>query len=357
MKTISLAVMLVISLSLLFSCSQETPPPAFTVPETSLVGGTATQAPAAPPVVLGHPGMTLPAGPIKVYSVQTSLTPSRLVYMPGEEVDMELVLTNASQGDVEPVVVSSIPPAVSLYPVGSAPAPGPGLPPGLPMLSSQTIQTVKTFPGGSEEATLATGDKLTYNLTWNQKDTDGNQVPPGWYYYEYTCWFRPKSSAQPSGSGGNGRAFLVQYQQGAMKRTIEVDQSKTVTGLPLTTVTGETKTFDVTITLEQVVLDDMGATFYAKMTSPDNPVSGYDGTNWVGHTPMTSQYIVDGVTREARAPSVQFTDNGVEFRWGASADDPNYLDPVPSDAKQLTFIIPEIGHNWPGPWEFDIPLD
>jgi hypothetical protein len=363
MKKIYLAVTVIITASVFFSCSQDTmtitesetvtPPPAITVPETSPVGGTTTQAPAAPPVILGHPGMTLPTGPVKVYSVQTDLVPSRLAYMPGEEVNMQLVLTNASQGDVEPVVVSSLPPEVNIYPVGSSPAPGPGL----PMQSMQSIPTVKTFPGGSGEATLATGEKLTYDLTWDQKDAYGNQVPPGWYYYRYTCWFRPESSAQPSGSGGNGRAFLIQYPQGAMKGTIEVNQSKTITGLPLITVTGETKTVDVTVTLERVVFDDMGVTFYARMTSPDNPVTGYDGTDWVGHIPMTSQYIVDGVTKEARAPSSQFTDSGVEFRWGASADDPNYLDPVPSDAKQLTFVIPEIGHGWPGPWEFEIPLD
>jgi hypothetical protein len=141
-----------------------------------------------------------------------------------------------------------------------------------------------------------------------------------------------------------------------MKRTIEVDQSKSVTGLPMT-VDGETKTVDVTITLEWVELNEMGVTFYAKMTSPENPIASYDGPEWAGHIPLASQYLVDGVTREARAPSTQFTESGVEFRWGASADDPNYLDPVPSDVKLLTFVIPEIGQDWPGPWEFEIPLD
>jgi hypothetical protein len=38
-------------------------------------------------------------------------------------------------------------------------------------------------------------------------------------------------------------------------------------------------------------------------------------------------------------------------------DDDNYLDPVPADAKELTFVIPEIRPNWPGPWEFGIPLE
>lgn len=57
------------------------------------------------------------------------------------------------------------------------------------------------------------------------------------------------------------------------------------------------------------------------------------------------------------APSAQFLDSGVEFRWGASTDDPNYLDPVPADAKELTFVIPAIGLDWKVPWEFKVKLN
>jgi hypothetical protein len=142
-----------------------------------------------------------------------------------------------------------------------------------------------------------------------------------------------------------------------MQKTITVNQSQAVNGLPLVGPTGETKPVDVTITLQRVELNEMGATFYATMTSPNNPVSGYNNFEWLSHVPLSAQFVVDGVVKEARSPSTQFLENGVEFRWGASGDDPSYLDPVPSDAKELTFIIPEIRPDWKGPWEFKIPLE
>jgi hypothetical protein len=354
MEKVSLAIMVVISLSLLFSCSRGTPPMATTLPETSPANELTANVPLVPPVALGTPGFVAPSGPVSVYSVKIDLVPSKQVYMPGEEVDMELVLTNASQGEAEPVIVSPAPPAVSLYPPGSAP--GPAMPPGLTPPGTGPGQTVKAFPAGSGETTLAMGEKLTYHLTWDQKDGNGNQVPPGWYYYNYTCWFRPESSTEPSGSGGSNRAFLIQYPQGAMQKTIEVNESRTVSGVSLM-IGGETKPVDVTITLERVVLDQNGATFYAMMRAPGNPVSADDTSLWVSSVPMSAQYVVDDVTREARAPSVNFLDSRVEMRWGASADDPNYLDPVPSDANKMTFIIPTIGQGQAGPLEFEIPLD
>jgi len=266
---------------------------------------------------------------------------------------MELLLTNASKGEVEPVIVSPLPPVISL--VASGVFLGPAMPPNANR-GIESGEPAKTFPAGTGEETLAKGEKLTYNLTWDQKDEDGNQVSPGWYYYESRYNFRQESSEEGVGSGIRERAFLIQYPQGAMQKSIELDQAKTVTGLPLT-VDGETKLVDVVINLQRVELNDMGVTFYAEMSSPNNPVSGYNNPEWSGHIPLSAQYVVDGIIKEARAPSSKFLDSGIEFRWGASPDDDNYLDPVPADAKELTFVIPEIRPDWQGPWEFKISLE
>ena len=299
------------------------------------------------------PGPTPPTGRENVYSVQIDLVPSKLVYMPGEQVQMELVLTNASKGEVEPVIVSPLPPVISL--VASGVFLGPATPPNANR-GIESGEPVKTFPAGTEERKLAVGEKVTYNLTWDQKDEDGNQVSPGWYYYESRYNFRQESSEEGVGSGIRERAFLIQYPQGAMTKTIELNQSRTITGLPLT-VNDETKTIDVVINLKRVELNEKGVTFYATMSSPNNPVSGYNTPVWMGHVPLSAQYVVDDVVKEARAPSSQFLDDGIKFRWGASPDDDNYLDPVPTDAKQLTFVIPEIRPDWEGPWEFRVPLE
>jgi hypothetical protein len=41
------------------------------------------------------------------------------------------------------------------------------------------------------------------------------------------------------------------------------------------------------------------------------------------------------------------------LRWGY---DLARLDPVPSDARKLTFTITRLG-DWEGPWEFHVPLE
>ncbi len=350
-----IGILLVTSVLLSVSCAKEIGSP---LPETSTVDEApiVVPAPTPPPDRAELPGLTPPTGRENVYSVQIELVPSKLVYMPEEQIQMELVLTNASQGEVEPVIVSQLPPIVNLTKAGVFT--GPAVPPGLilPDTESGESAPVKTFPAGTGEETLAKGEGITYSLTWNQKDRDGNQVSPGWYYYESSYNYHPESSEDSTTSGVRKRAFLIQYPQGAMVKTIEVNQSETITGLPLT-VNDETKLVDVVINLQHVELNEMGATFYATMTSPNNSVSSYNNPEWLGHVPLSAQYVIDGAVKEARAPSSQFLDSGIEFRWGASPDDDNYLDPLPADAKQLTFVIPKIRPDWEGPWEFRVPLE
>ncbi len=352
-----IGILLATSVLVFVSCAEEKASP---LPETSTANEAppvVVPAPTPPPDRAGISGAIPPTGRENVYSVQIDLVPSKLVYMPGEQVQMELVFTNASQGEVEPVILSQLPPIVNLTKAGVFS--GPAVPPGLALPDTESGEStpVKTFPAGTGKETLAKGDEITYSLTWDQKDKDDNQVSPGWYYYESSYNYRPESSEDGTTSGVRKRAFLIQYPQGAMQKTIEVNQSNTITGLPITTLNGETKLVDVTITLERVEISEMGATFYATMTSTNNPVSGYNNPEWLGHVPLSAQYVIDGAVKEARAPSSHFLDNGIEFRWGASQDDDNYLDPVPVDAKEITFVIPEIRPDWEGPWEFEIQLE
>ena len=372
MKKILILVVMLITTAIAAGCAPEAPTtslppdPSISIPTAPLSTAAATTTGTTTandksvivPAPVAPPGMTLAPMPgrTNVYSVEIDLIPSKQVYLLGEQIDMKLVLTNASTGDVEPVVVTSLPPVMNLIRTGTFS--GPAVPPGVIVPPSEAGQSgaVKTYAAGTGEKTLAKGDKLKYNLTWDQKDIDGNQVSPGWYNYESNCSYRPESSENNVGSGVGKRAFLIQYPQGAMQKTIEVNQSKTITGLPITSVNGETKLVDVTITLERVELNELGATFYATMTSPNNPVSGYNNFEWLSHVPLSAQYTVDDMVKEARSPNSQFLDDGIKFRWGASADDPNYLDPVPADAKEIFFVISEIRPDWIGPWEFKIQL-
>mgnify|MGYP001090198506 CR=1 FL=1 len=123
---------------------------------------------------------------------------------------------------------------------------------------------------------------------------------------------------------------LLQYPQGAMEKTIEVNQSQIVNG--------------VTITLERVELSWKEAKFYAFATPP-----GYS----LRQGPAWAQYTADGITKDAGPSGVGFQEDGMRLSWGT---DRFWSDPVPSDAKELTFTINEFG-DWQGPWEFQVPLE
>ena len=62
-----------------------------------------------------------------------------------------------------------------------------------------------------------------------------------------------------------------------------------------------------------------------------------------------AEYSFDGAPmKEAGSSGIRFLDNGMKHSW-------DMLDPVPKDAKELTFVITKLG-EWEGPWEFSIPL-
>lgn len=57
---------------------------------------------------------------------------------------------------------------------------------------------------------------------------------------------------------------------------------------------------------------------------------------------------MDGITEDAGYSGICSEENGIRLVW----DD---LGPIPSDAKELTFIITRFG-DVEGAWEFKIPL-
>jgi hypothetical protein len=254
--------------------------------------------------------------------------------MPGEEIEIEVRLTNES---VEPVTVTQVPPKVSLV---------------LPEPSEDNVKLVRTFGAGTEERELAVDEAVTYKLTWDQKNEGGQQAPPGWYFGDFEYAVRKETPpAHEWRSGGRDRLFLVQYPQGAMEMVTELNQTQTTTGLPFD-VDGEIEPVDIVFTLKRVELNQERASFLILVTSPNNPLPDYDNHNWRSMR-MEAQYVIDGVVKDARPHNRQFTDDGIEIRCGYGN---SYLDPVPSDARELKFIITRFG-DWEGPWEFKVPLE
>ncbi len=295
------------------------PAPVITIPPAP--------APALPPGVTPPPR---PTGP--PFNVGVDFVPSKTTFVPGETIEVVLKLKNNSP---EPVAVT-LPPKVSLVVPGPEP-------------DSGTV--VHTFPAGTQEQRLAVGETVTYKLTWDQKDEKGNPASPGWYFVDYMLPIRKESPpVMDWGQGGRSRLFLIQYPQGAMQKTIELNQSQTITGVPLN-VGSINMPVNLVMTLKRVELTEKGASFFVLASSSNNPVSGYNNSEWAGHW-ATAQYVVDGIVKDARVSNTIFSDSGIELRWGYNE---SYLDPVPADAKELTFRITRLG-DWQGPWEFKVQL-
>jgi hypothetical protein len=132
-----------------------------------------------------------------------------------------------------------------------------------------------------------------------------------------------------------------------MEKNIEVNQSQTVSG--------------ITITLERVELSAMGARFYAFTIPPgySPPKQPLPPILPLPHPPppemvaVHAEYTVDGVTKDAGYSGIGAHGNGIRLTWGS---DVAHLDPIPSDAKELTFVITRLGDR-EDPWEFHVPLE
>jgi len=276
-------------------------------------GGPGTQAPRpATPVPPPSP-VSVPAAP-SVPMLTVMGDTERSYYLPGEEIIIEFTFTN---DDSQPLIISPFPPEVNIY---------------LPTLPEPDSK-IRSFAAGAQELELEPGETRTYSLLWDQ------QVIPGWYSVEVERNIRAAAQeTEAATTVGHVTKILIRYPQGAMERTIEVNQSQTLN--------------DLTVTLEQVELSADGARFLALVTSPDYSVpqgAALAPPEWRG--PVYAQYAVDGLTKRARVANMGYFEEGIRLRWGYDIG----LDPVPVDARELTFTITSFGDR-EGPWQFEIPL-
>ena len=136
---------------------------------------------------------------------------------------------------------------------------------------------------------------------------------------------------------------LIQHPQGAMEKTIEVNESRTVN--------------DITITLERIVLTAKGMMIYVRGTLPYIPPPSKN-SSFVS----IAEYSVDGgEVISLHNNGDIYRENGAEWHWGGTH--PGMLDPLPKDAKELVFRIKNIYMTHApddivkGPLEFRIPLE
>ncbi len=248
---------------------------------------------------------------------EVSVVPEEAYYLPGEPVEVKFSLTNVSSE------------AITLEPYLAEIQVTPRL---------DYDRVLLSVAGGTQTLEINPGDTVTQEFTWDQKDTGGNQVSPGWYNVSFSITVRQGDTR----IGFNpGARVLVQYPQGAMEKNLDVNQSQTVNG--------------ITVTLQRIELTSTGMLVYAFNTPP-----GYSlppGQRLPAPSMMftiEAECTVDGgAFKKAGSSGIRPLENGVLHVWGG---EPANLDPVPSDAKELTFTITKLGDT-EGPWEFRIPLE
>ena len=247
------------------------------------------------------------------------------VFLPGEEVKIEFRFSNASS---EPITVAPFPPGIEIV---------------RPKTDEDGV--VRSFAKGSGQLDMSPVETVEYTLVWDQKDDNGKQVVPGWYYVDVKGITVTKATA-PTRTGvsfGSIAKLLIQFPQGAMEKIIEVNQSQTVN--------------DLTITLERVGLSATGVRFYAFTIPPGYSPPEIQGSDTPPHKlpylgpmyPVRATYTVDGITKNAGWAGLGAQGDGIRLSW-------DEIDPLPSGARELTFTITSFG-DLSGPWEFFIPLE
>ena len=245
------------------------------------------------------------------------VVPSKMVASPpGEGTKIELVFENISSASI---TVAPFPPAIQVE-------------------NPRTGEPVRSFPEGDERLELAPSARFDYTLVWDQEDNDGEPMAPGWYsvYAGAVVLYQDTEPTEIHQSLFLTH-LLIQFPQGAMEKVIELNQTQTAN--------------DLSITLQRVELHAERVVFSAFLTPADYSLpQESEGLKPKWIFPASAQYTVAGVVKDAGGTEIQYLDDGIRLTWGQYQP---YLDPVPSDARELVFII---GSDWPEPWEFSIPL-
>jgi flagellar hook assembly protein FlgD len=238
-------------------------------------------------------------------------------YLPGEDILYGISIRNLSSDKIS---IDPFPPAMWIKP-------------------ADQDEIVYSDEAGNRTQDIGTDYPDSWYHTigvWDQKNNNGEQVPPGWYEIGYEYVIIEKNTAERYTANPTAR-FQIMQPDSAMNKNLEVNQSVTAEG--------------VTVTLEHVELNAVKGTVYVFTKPP-----GYFMPE--GHPPeqaeslmrnSRAEYGVDsGILKQPIDLRMQANESGVRLIWD--------LEPIPVDAKELAFVVSRLG-DWIGPWEFKVKLN
>ena len=131
--------------------------------------------------------------------------------LPGEDVLYGIGITNLSSGII---TIDPFPPAMWIKPVGQD-------------------EAVYSRVAGNRTLDIGTDYPDSWYHTkgfWNQKDNNGEQVPPGWYEIGYEYVIIEQNTGKRYTANPTAR-FQIVHPDSAMNKDLEVNQSVTVEGI------------------------------------------------------------------------------------------------------------------------------
>ena len=237
--------------------------------------------------------------------------------LPGEDVLYGIGITNLSSGTI---TIDPFPPAMWIKPVGPD-------------------EAVYSSAAGNRTRDIGTDYPSSWYHTkgfWDQKDNNGEQVAPGWYEIGYEYVIIEQNTGKRYTANPTAK-FQIVHPDSAMNKDLDVNQSVTAEG--------------ITVTLERIELNAVNVAVYIFTTPPGYSMPEEHPPEQAESLGINSraEYSVDGgITKKPVDIGGQFNKSGARLIWD--------LDPIPVDAKELTFRITKLG-DWEGPWEFKISLE
>ena len=270
-----------------------------------------TPTPTSTPTPLPRPTPTpVPGITATPWVLPFRITTDKTHYLPGESIEIRMSLEN-NRG--ETITVPSFPPETVV-------------------IRGITGEKIRTFPPG-EKIQLKPGETVSYTLKWDQRDENGREVSPGRYYVGVDVVRVEVEDRYLTGFGGTHMEIIIGYPQGALNRTLELNESKTSNG--------------ITVVLQKIEFSPSDVKFYLKT---DIPL--YSGEPVPIPTPLPTP--PDVLTSYSASLKVDGEERPVKD-WAFRPDDKWTIifiaDPVPSDAKRLSFVVRNAGT-----WEFNVSL-
>ncbi|MDD5039305.1 MAG: hypothetical protein PHN78_08360 [Dehalococcoidales bacterium] len=247
------------------------------------------------------------------FRINISTAPAHL---PGEQIMFGIGITNLSSGTI---TIDPFSPAMWIK-------------------SVDRNEIVYSSPGGQNAYDLQSDMPFLPNKdTWDQKDNNGQQVAPGSYEigYEYVIIDQGTGKKYPATPTAR---FQIVAPDSAMNKNLDLNQSVTAEG--------------VTVTLKRIEMNAVGTKVYTFTTPPEYILSTehppYQMESLI--TNSTAEYSINGgVVKQVKSGGGKADAEGVTLTW-------DNLEPMPLDAKELTFVITQLG-DLKGRWEFKIELN